>query len=79
MTQRLSNHYRVKVHPLFSLIAFSPVYVLRKPLGIDAITAVRLVIAAVASLWLGTMFVLLRLIGCRRTAAIFAAEGSNPP
>lgn len=66
MTERLSDHYRVKVHPLFSLIAFSPVYVLRKALGIDAIAAVRLVIAAVASLWLGTMFVLLRLIGCRR-------------
>jgi hypothetical protein len=66
MTERTSDHYRVKVHPLFSLIAFSPVYVLRKALGIDAIAAVRLVIAAVASLWLGTMFVLLRLIGCRR-------------
>ena len=70
MTTRLSNHYRVKVHPLFSLIAFPPVYVLKNALGIAPLTAVRLVIALVASFWVSTLFTVLRLIGCRLFDAI---------
>lgn len=66
MTDRWSDHNRIKVHPLFSLLTFPPVYFLNTVLGIKAIAAVRIVIAAVASLWLGTLFLLLRLIGCQR-------------
>ncbi len=69
MTDRESNHYRTKVHPLFSLIAFPLVYALRTAL-LEPITAVRMVIATVASVWISLLFILLRLIGCRRFDAI---------
>ena len=69
MIVRSSNHYRTSVHPLFSLIAFPPAYILHQ-LGLEAITAVRFEIALVASLWISTLFILLRLIGCRQLDAI---------
>jgi hypothetical protein len=61
-----ADHSRTQVHPLFSLVAFPPVYVLRTALGIAPFAAIRIVIATVASLWMGALFVLLRLVGCRR-------------
>ncbi|MGH7999796.1 MAG: hypothetical protein ACREPR_10305, partial [Brasilonema sp.] len=70
MTARHSDHYRVKVHPLFSLIAFIPTFFLIKILSIEPIIAVRLVIAAVAALWMSALFVLLRVIGCYRLDAM---------
>ncbi|MBW4633864.1 MAG: hypothetical protein KME30_18760 [Iphinoe sp. HA4291-MV1] len=70
MTERRSDHYRVKVHPLFSLIAFPPVFLLVKILSIEPMTAVRLVIAAVAALSIAALFILLRLIGCYRFDAM---------
>jgi len=40
---------------------------------LEPITAVRIVIAAVASLWFSSLFILLRLIGCRQfDAALFS-------
>lgn len=66
MSDRFSNHYRTKVHPLFSLISLPPVKVLKRTLGIQPITGVKIVIAVVASLWISTFYVLLRLVGCRR-------------
>jgi hypothetical protein len=70
MTSAGSNHYRTKVHPLFSLISFTPVYLLRKTLDVEPVIAVRMVTAAVAALWGVAMFVLLRLVGCRRFDAV---------
>ncbi|MGK7947881.1 MAG: hypothetical protein AB4368_03495 [Xenococcaceae cyanobacterium] len=66
---RSSNHYRTSVHPIFSLIAFPPTYILYQLLG-DAVTAVRIIIALVASIWISILFCLLRLFGCRRLEAI---------
>ncbi len=78
MTDRWSDHNRIKVHPLFSLLAFPPVYFLNAILGIKAIAAVRIVIAGIASLWLGTLFLLLRLIGCPKLdAALFSLLGAS--
>ncbi|HAX78491.1 MAG TPA: hypothetical protein DCY88_22340 [Cyanobacteria bacterium UBA11372] len=78
MTERLSNHSRTKVHPIFSLIAFPPVFFMQKILGFEALTAVRLAIATVAALWIGALFILLRLIGCRRfDAALFSLLGAT--
>ncbi len=78
MTSRGSDHYRLKVHPLFSLIAFPPVTVLEKALHLEPIIAVRIVIAAVAALWLGTLFITLRLLGCRRfDAMLFSLLGAT--
>jgi hypothetical protein len=69
MISRESNHYRTSVHPLFSLIAFPPVYILNT-VGLEAITSVRIIIALVASLWISTLFTLLRLMDCRQLDAI---------
>ncbi len=78
MTDRWSDHNRIKVHPLFSLLTFPLVYFLNTILGIKAIAAVRIVIAAVASVWLGTLFLLLRLIGCQRfDATLFSLLGAT--
>ncbi|HEY9711562.1 MAG TPA: hypothetical protein V6D48_25360, partial [Oculatellaceae cyanobacterium] len=70
MTTGGGDDNRTSVHPLFSLIAYPPVYVLKAALGIETITAVRVVVAAVASLWFSTLFILLRVIGCRRFDAV---------
>lgn len=69
MSERLSNHYRTKVHPLFPLIAWTPVHLLKALLGIWGLTAIRLVIAAVASIWISVIFLTLRLLGCQRLDA----------
>ena len=65
MTDRGGNHYRTSVHPIFSLIAHLPVYLL-KLAGLETITAVRTVIVSVACLWISTLYILLRLIVIRR-------------
>lgn len=62
-------HVRTYKHPLFSLILCLPVYGL-KALGIDFIVATRLYIATIAGVWLGALYVLLRLLECRRFDAI---------
>lgn len=69
MIDRWSNHYRTNVHPLFSLIAFPPTYLLTK-LGFESISAVRIVIAFVASVWISLLYWVMRLINCRRFDAI---------
>lgn len=75
---RTGAHYRTDVHPLFSLAAYAPVYVLRKGVGMDNVHAVRIVIAGVAAAWLGVLFILLRLIGCRRfDATLFSVLGAT--
>jgi hypothetical protein len=66
MSSRGGDHYRTKVHPLFSLITAPLVLILEKMLHIQPIIGVRLVIAVVASLWIIALYGLLRLIGCRR-------------
>jgi hypothetical protein len=73
MAYRDSDHIRANVHPLFSLVALSLVNSVRMVFGADAIGAVRIVIGAIAFLWFGTLYILLRSIGCRRLdAAIFS-------
>ena len=67
------EHYRTNLHPLFVIIALPPVYALKTALSLEPVTAVRIVIATVAALWLSSLLILLRLIGCRRfDAALFS-------
>lgn len=61
-----SGHNRTNVHPLFVLIAFPLVYVVKTAFWLEPITAVQIVIAAVAALWFSLLFILLRLLGCRQ-------------
>lgn len=70
MTNRFSSgHYRLKVHPLLSLLTYPPAFILIK-LGFDTFKAVQIVIACIASLWSLSLYVLLRLIGCLRFDAL---------
>lgn len=69
ITDRSSNHYRTKVHPLFSLLAFPPSFILRQFFNLDAITAARVMIAAIAGIWASSLFSLLRLMRCHRLDA----------
>lgn len=72
-----SDHHRTSVHPLFSLMAFPPVYLARKLLSIEASTAVTVVSSVVASVWIATLFILLRLMGCRRLdSVLFSVLGA---
>ncbi|NEQ30842.1 MAG: hypothetical protein F6K04_07550 [Leptolyngbya sp. SIO4C5] len=70
MTDHNSDHQRTQVHPLFSLIAFPPTYLLGRFFGLEAQTAVGLVIACVAAFWAAGLFSLLRLVGCRNLDAV---------
>ena len=69
MTDRFSLVLHRK-HPLFPTISYPPVYLIKNLLGTEPLTAVRIVIAGVASVWSGTLFFLLRVIGCRRFDAV---------
>ena len=70
MTERSSDHYRTRVHPIFSLIAFPPIHLLSQELSLEPIAAVRCAISIVAGAWLATLFSLLRVLGCRRADAV---------
>jgi len=71
MVWREANHYRVKVHPLFSLATNLPVNVL-KLAGIRSDISVRIVLAAAAGIVLAGLFLALRLVGSSLpNAAIF--------
>ena len=66
LTSRRSDHYRSEVHPLFSLIGYSSVGLLRRILRLDPWTAVRWFEGLVAAAWATTLYLLLRLAGHRR-------------
>ncbi|BFU95557.1 MAG: hypothetical protein NTNFB02_22790 [Nitrospira sp.] len=80
MTSRDSRfHYgnRSRKHPLYPLLTFGPVYLIKHALSLDPMTAVRIFNAAVVSVWIAVFFALLRLIGCRRPdAALFTMLAS---
>jgi hypothetical protein len=69
MTRRGSDHYRASVHPLFAFAVLPPVGALWKGLGLEPLTAVRAIVAAVAALWAATLFAILRLAGLARLDA----------
>ena len=61
-----SDYSRAKVHPLFALVAYPQVYVVKKVFGCDPLTAVRLVISSVGFFWIMAFFALLRMMKCQR-------------
>jgi hypothetical protein len=68
MATRPAAHNRLNVHPLFSLVTYPFVYffmLLRFP----KMEAVRAFTTVTAGLWVGLLYVTLRLIGCRRLDA----------
>ena len=76
LTLRWSDHFRTKVHPLFSLLVGLPTQLAIKALGFEPSKAVRLLLAATAGVWIFGLFVLFRLIGLATVdAAVFTALG----
>jgi hypothetical protein len=76
MTRVNDDHSRTSVHPLFSLLTFVPVYLMKQSLAVSPMRAVLLMTAVIGGLWIGTLYVLLRLLGCRKLdASIFTLLG----
>lgn len=76
MTRVHDDHYRTSVHPLFSLLTFVPVYLVKHGLSVSPLRAVLLVGSLGGGLWGGTLFMLFRLLGCRRLdATVFTVLG----
>lgn len=65
MTSRWSDHYRSKVHPLWSLLTVPPTYFFTDFLNFSDRTAVRTTLTLSAGLAFGSLFLLIRLLGCR--------------
>ncbi|WP_446809604.1 hypothetical protein ACH50O_20500 [Methylomonas sp. 2BW1-5-20] len=65
MTNQLSEgHYRLKVHPLFSILTYPPVTLLVRA-GLGQYVAVQIFTTFVASFWTLSLYVLFRFLGCR--------------
>ena len=65
MINRYSS-YQSERHPLFSLMTTPFVYALKLGFHIEPLTAVRILLSAVAGLWTSGMYLVVRAIGCRR-------------
>jgi len=63
-------HERTVRHPLLSVLTFPFVYLMREGLGVTSQTAVGLYLAALGALWIGLIFLTLRLLDLRRLDAI---------
>lgn len=76
MTRVHDDHYRTSVHPLFSLMTFMPVYLVKHAFSISPLRAVLLVNSLVAGLWGGTLYLMFRLLGCHLfEASLFTLLG----
>jgi hypothetical protein len=71
------HKYHTRRHPLFIPFTLPLVKACRALLGVEPLTAVQIVLAALAAVWIGTLWGLLRLLGCRRLdAMLFSALGA---
>ncbi|MBF2026599.1 MAG: hypothetical protein IGS48_07515 [Oscillatoriales cyanobacterium C42_A2020_001] len=76
LTSLQSDFGRNNKHPLFPLFVFPPIFLIGKLFRIESILAAKIVLALVTALWTGLLFVLFRLIGCRRLdATLFTLVG----
>lgn len=71
MTSRWSDHYRTKVHPLFSLLVATPTLGLIKVFGLSPIHAVRVMMAVVAASVTAILYTILRVVAPRLDAVIY--------
>jgi hypothetical protein len=70
MTDRFSDHFRIRVHPLFLIVAYPPTRMVQWLVQVPPERAAQLVVAGVAGMWGGLLFLIFRLIGCRRPDAL---------
>jgi len=73
MVNRWSDHYRTKVHPLFSLLTFPPIRTLAAVFDLSLVEAVRWFTTLIASLWGLTLYALLRVVSGRPLDALLYA------
>lgn len=72
------HRYHTRRHPLFVALTLPAVKAAERAAGLERLTAVRAVMAAIAALWAAALFALLRLLGCRRhEAAIFTGLAAS--
>ena len=70
-------HWRTSHHPLFSLVSFSTTYLIRKAFHVSPETAVVIIMAIAASLWISSLFILLRALRLKPIdAAVFCILAS---
>ena len=67
MVRADSDHSRTNLHPLVTYVTYRPTA--RLMAHVEAVTAARLVLAAVASVWIGIFYLVLRGLNCRRLDA----------
>ena len=78
MTDRWFVHNKTSVHPLFLLATSPPVYAMQRAFRVEAITAIQIIIAVLASLWVAALFIILKLIGCHQfDAVVFCVLGAT--
>jgi hypothetical protein len=65
-----SDHSRVNVHPLYSLIAYPQTQAIIALTGQRPLTAMRLLTAAVAACWISVLYVLLKVVFVRRADSL---------
>jgi hypothetical protein len=76
MTSRFSDHWRARVHPLFSLAAFTPTAILIASFDLSPLDAVRLVDGIAAGIWIALLFIAMRIAGLLRLdAGLFTILG----
>ena len=73
MTDRHGEQYNENVHPLFSLFTYPLVYAIRTVFDLDKVKALRMLFFLLAFSWTFILYILLRLIGCKKLdATIFS-------
>lgn len=76
MISRTDDHSRTSVHPLFSLLTFTPVFLIRQALALPPLQAALYVTGVIGGAWSATLYLLLRLLGCPRLdAGLFTLLG----
>lgn len=73
MTSRTDSHFRTNVHPLFCLWVYPLTTLVKTTCGISAVSAARIVVALAAGAVLAMVFLVLRLLGCRRFDSVVFA------
>ncbi len=68
MVRADSDHSRTNLHPLVTYVTYRPTARLMEHFG--AISAARILLAAVASVWVATFYLLLRGLQCRRLDSV---------
>ncbi|AMK78592.1 MULTISPECIES: hypothetical protein [Methylomonas] len=79
MTDRLSEEHESPFrHPLFSIIAYPTMQAMISILGISPPRALRLLVAISAALWVGCIYIIMRLIGCKKfDATVFSVLAAS--